>query len=268
VLFKNELVKSSEADGILGRIKPHSTLEEATRESDFIIECIPEDLNLKNKLFRQLDLICSPEIVLASNTSGLRLSDITMGTRYPQRILITHFWNPAHLIPLVEVFRGPVTSEDVFLRTMALLSLMGKKPIEVKKEVPGLVGNRLQFALFREAQHLLDQGVATKEDIDAAVTSGFGRRLSVTGPFMSADMGGLDVFNSVSNNLFNGLSNVQESYPALQELVLDRKFGNKSGEGYYKWDKAVSASMNQLRENELIRLMKADIQAAQRKGSA
>jgi 3-hydroxybutyryl-CoA dehydrogenase len=141
---------------------------------------------------------------------------------------------------------------------MALLKLMGKKPIEVKKEVPGLVGNRLQFALFREAQYLLDQGIASVEDIDAAVTFGIGRRLAVTGPLMSADMGGLDIFNTVSNNLFKNISNAGESYPALQELVSKKKYGDKSGEGYYQWDERFSAKMNMLREDYLIHLVKDD----------
>ncbi len=263
VLVKNDLIQASEVDGILENIILSSSLDDAIKDTNFIIECIPEDIGLKNELFRQLDLKCKPDIILASNTSGLRLSDIAKGTQHPQRILITHFWNPAHLIPLVEVLRAPVTTEDVFVRTMALLKLMGKKPIEVRKEVPGLVGNRLQFALFREAQHLLDQGIATKEDIDAAVTFGIGRRLSVTGPLISADMGGLDVFNSVSNNLFKDISNAEQSYPALRELVSEKKYGNKSGEGYYQWNERFSAKMNELREKELIRLIKTDKMAGE-----
>ncbi|HEY1010005.1 MAG TPA: 3-hydroxyacyl-CoA dehydrogenase family protein [Daejeonella sp.] len=258
VLVRNELIDASEVGGITGRIRPLSSLKDAVKEADFIIECVPEDIALKNDLFRQLDLECGPSVILASNTSGLQLSDIARGTRYPERILITHFWNPAHLVPLVEVLRMPVTREEVFSRTMALLKLMDKRAIEVRKEVPGLVGNRLQFALFREAQHLLDQGVATKEDIDAAVTFGIGRRLSVTGPLLSADMGGLDVFDSVSNNLFKYISKAEQSYPELQELVSEKKYGSKNGQGYYEWDEQFSARMNELREQELIRLKKAD----------
>lgn len=257
-LVINDLIKASEVEKILANITANSSLDDAIRDADFIIECIPEDAGLKNSLFRELDLKCGPEVILASNTSGLRLSDIAEGTLNPQRILITHFWNPAHLIPLVEVLRAPQTTDAVYERAVALLTLMGKKPIEVKKEVPGLVGNRLQFALFREAQHLLDEGVASKEDIDAAVTVGIGRRLPVTGPLMSADMGGLDVFKSVSDNLFQNISNAGQSYPALEQLVSEKKYGDKSGEGYYQWDEVFSAKMNGLREKELIRLVKID----------
>jgi 3-hydroxybutyryl-CoA dehydrogenase len=257
-LVKNGLIKLAEVEKITARVHLENSLNNAVKDADFVIECVPEDVALKNSLFRQLDLICGSNTILASNTSGLRLSDIAKDTRQPDRILITHFWNPAHLVPLVEVLRSDVTRDDVFSRTMALLQLMDKKPIEVKLEVPGLVGNRLQFALFREAQHLLDQGVATKEDIDAAVTFGIGRRLPVTGPLMSADMGGLDVFNSVSNNLFKSLSNEQQSYPALQALVSQNNYGYKSGRGYYDWDAEFSARMNELRETELMRFRKED----------
>lgn len=257
-LVAHDLICSTEVKEILKNIEVTHAIDDAIKNASFIIECIPEDVQLKKSLFHQLDLNCGTDVILASNTSGLRLSDIANGTRHPERILITHFWNPAHLVPLVEVLRSSDTTEEVFLRTMALLKLMGKKPIEVKKEVPGLVGNRLQFALFREAQHLLDQGIASKEDIDAAVTFGIGRRLTVTGPFMSADMGGLDIFNSVSNNLFESLSNADESYPALKNLVLKKKYGDKSGEGYYQWNEQFSAKINRLREDYLIRLIKDD----------
>ncbi|MES2872614.1 MAG: 3-hydroxyacyl-CoA dehydrogenase family protein [Bacteroidota bacterium] len=257
-LVANNLIKPDEAGEILSNIELTTSIDNAIKGASFIIECIPEDLVLKNNLFNQLDLNCGPDVILASNTSGLRLSDIARGTRHPHRILITHFWNPAHLVPLVEVLRSPVTADDVYERTILLLKLMGKKPIEVKKEVPGLVGNRLQFALFREAQYLLDQGIASKEDIDAAVTFGIGRRLAITGPLMSADMGGLDVFDAVSNNLFKNLCNAEDSFPALRGLVDKKKFGDKSGEGYYKWNRRLSSKMNNLREKYLIEFIKED----------
>jgi 3-hydroxybutyryl-CoA dehydrogenase len=130
--------------------------------------------------------------------------------------------------------------------------------IEVKKEGPGFVGNRLQFALFREAQYILEQGIASKEDIDAAVTYGIGRRLPVTGPLVSADMGGLDVFSAIADYLFNDLSNANCSPPVLKKMVEDEKFGAKTGEGYYKWDSLFLEKMNQKREKELIRFLVQD----------
>ena len=258
-LLKNDLITRDQLSQILKNITGTSSLSEAVDGATFIIECIPEVLELKNDLFRKLDQMCGEEVILATNTSGLSPSRIALNLKHPERTLATHFWNPAHLIPLVEVLRAEFTDDKTFNRAIDMLKLMNKKPIEVKKEVPGLVGNRLQFALFREAQYLLEQGIASKEDIDAAVTYSIGRRLPVTGPLLSADMGGLDVFASISDYLFKDLSNMDQSSVNLKELVSQGHFGQKNGEGFYLWDEKFSKEMNQKREEQLIRFLKEDI---------
>ncbi|HQS05482.1 MAG TPA: 3-hydroxyacyl-CoA dehydrogenase family protein [Daejeonella sp.] len=258
-LFKNDLISKDQKDQILNRITGTDLLSEAVDGATFIIECIPEVLELKNDLFRKLEQMCSDEVILATNTSGLSPSRIALNLKHPERTLATHFWNPAHLIPLVEVLRAEFTDDKTFNRAIKMLKFMNKKPIEVKKEVPGLVGNRLQFALFREAQYLLEQGIASKEDIDAAVTYSIGRRLPVTGPLLSADMGGLDVFASISDYLFKDLSNADQSSANLKDLVSQGHFGQKNGAGFYFWDEKFSKEMNQKREEQLIRFLKEDI---------
>ncbi len=258
-LLKNDLITEDQLSQILKNITGTSSLSEAVDGATFIIECIPEVLELKNDLFRKLDQMCGDEVILATNTSGLSPSRIALNLKHPERTLATHFWNPAHLIPLVEVLRAEFTDDKTFNRAIDMLKFMNKKPIEVKKEVPGLVGNRLQFALFREAQYLLEQGIASKEDIDAAVTYSIGRRLPVTGPLLSADMGGLDVFASISDYLFKDLSNADQSSANLKELVARRHFGQKNGAGFYPWDEKFSEEMNQKREEQLIRFLKEDI---------
>lgn len=258
-LLKNDLITIDQEVQILNRITGTDSLSAAVDGSTFIIECIPEILELKNDLFRKLDEMCSEDVILATNTSGLSPSRIALNLKHPERTIATHFWNPAHLIPLVEVLRAEFTDDRTFNRAMDMLKLMKKKPIEVKKEVPGLVGNRLQFALFREAQSLLEQGIASKEDIDAAVTYSIGRRLPVTGPLLSADMGGLDVFASISDYLFKDLSNADQSSAKLKDLVARRHFGQKNGEGFYLWDEKFSVEMNQRREEQLIQFLKEDI---------
>ena len=257
-LNQHGLISLQDIEAIQSRISVSQSIDDTVAGSSFVIECIPEDLALKQQLFNHLDKICAPDVILATNTSGLSLSLIAAGTKNPERTVITHFWNPAHLVPLVEVLQADKTSEDTFNRTIALLKYMHKKPIEVKREVPGLVGNRLQFALFREAQYLLEEGIASKEDIDAAVTYSIGRRLPVTGPLLSADMGGLDVFASISDYLFDDLSKSDRSFPTLKKLVEQKKLGNKTAEGYYEWDKDFSTRVNQAREKELIRYLKQD----------
>ena len=257
-LNQHGLISLQDIEAIQSRISVSQSIDDTVAGSSFVIECIPEDLALKQQLFNHLDKICAPDVILATNTSGLSLSLIAAGTKNPERTVITHFWNPAHLVPLVEVLQADKTSEDTFNRTIALLKYMHKKPIEVKREVPGLVGNRLQFALFREAQYLLEEGIASKEDIDAAVTYSIGRRLPVTGPLLSADMGGLDVFASISDYLFDDLSKSDRSFPTLKKLVEQKKLGNKTAEGYYVWDEDFSTRVNQAREKELIRYLKQD----------
>ena len=258
-LLHNSLISNEQQSQIFDRISGSNSLSEVVEGATFIIECIPEVLELKNDLFKKLDEMCSKDVILATNTSGLSPSRIASNLKYPERTLATHFWNPAHLIPLVEVLRTEFTDDKTFNRAIDMLKLMKKKPIEVKKEVPGLVGNRLQFALFREAQYLLEQGIASKEDIDAAVTYSIGRRLPVTGPLLSADMGGLDVFASISDYLFKDLSNSDQSSEKLKGLVAQRHFGQKNGEGFYQWDPRFSEEMNQKREEQLIRFLKEDI---------
>ncbi len=258
MLSENGLLGLDTIEAIKNRISITHSIDEVAAVSSFIIETIPENIEMKRDLFGFLDKVCEPEVVLATNTSGLSPSRIASGTLNPQRIVATHFWNPAHLIPLVEVVRGEKTSDQTVKRAFDLLKYMKKKPIEVKKEAPGFVGNRLQFALFREAQYILEQGIASKEDIDAAVTYGIGRRLPVTGPLVSADMGGLDVFSAIADYLFTDLSNANCSSPALKKLVEDRKFGAKTGEGYYTWDSSFLEKMNQKREKELIRFLVQD----------
>ncbi len=258
VLLQNGLITFRDFENIKARITGSHSMEDAAEGASFIIECIPEDLGMKQELFRYLDKICAADVILASNTSGLSPSLISTGTLHPERIIVTHFWNPAHLIPLVEVLRAQKTNDSTFARAMELLRIMNKKPIEVKKEVPGMVGNRLQFALFREAQYLLEEGIASKEDIDSAVIYSIGRRLPVTGPLISADMGGLDVFASISDYLFEDLSKADRAFPTLNKLVAQNKLGDKTGEGYYLWDNDFSLEMNRSRERELIRFLKQD----------
>ncbi len=258
VLSENGLLDVNSIDLVANRISITHSIDEIAAVSTFIIETIPENMDMKRNLFSYLDKVSGPEVILATNTSGLSPSMIASGTSNPQRIVATHFWNPAHLIPLVEVIRGERTSDETVKRAFDLLKYMKKKPIEVKKEVPGFVGNRLQFALFREAQYILEQGIASKEDIDAAVTYGIGRRLPVTGPLISADMGGLDVFSAIADYLFGDLSNANSTLPGLRKLIEDKKLGAKTGEGYYKWDSSFLDEMNQKREKELIRFLKID----------
>ncbi|MGX9135645.1 3-hydroxyacyl-CoA dehydrogenase family protein [Rummeliibacillus sp. JY-2-4R] len=192
VMVENEVFTKELAESIKKKIIFFTSLEETVADSTFIIEAIPEILELKQDMYKQLEALVDENVVIASNTSGLQPSLLSEKMDHKERFLITHFWNPAHLIPLVEVVKTSFTNEDVVERTMQLLIEINKKPIKLNREIPGFIGNRLQFALYREAQSLYEAGVASKEDIDAAVTYSIGRRLPASGPLLSADMTGLE----------------------------------------------------------------------------
>lgn len=258
VMVHNDLFNEAMAEEIRMRIEFSTSLEEVVQGATFIIEVIPENSQMKRELYKEIEAICGKDTVLASNTSGFTPTSLAVEMEYPNRFIVTHFWNPGHLIPLVEVVKGEKTDQETIERAMNLLNEMNKKPILINKEVPGFIGNRLQYALFREAQSLLDEGVATKEDIDAAVTYSIGRRLPITGPLMTADMGGLDVFSAISNYLFEDLSNESKSGVHLSNLVNQKKFGDKSGEGFYMWDPETSETINAEREKTLIHFLKND----------
>ncbi|WP_290798584.1 3-hydroxyacyl-CoA dehydrogenase family protein [Flavihumibacter sp. UBA7668] len=256
LMLDKGLIAADELSGIEKRILPVTNLEAAAQMASFIIECIPEVLSLKTAIFKELDQWCSEDVVLASNTSGLLPTAIASNMKHPERFLVTHFWNPAHLVPLVEVVGSPATSASTLERATNLLKKMNKKPILVKKEIPGFVGNRLQFALFREAQFLLESGVASKEDIDAAIRFGIGRRLPESGPLESADMGGLDVYTDILRYL--QLCNTDGPLQVLEDLVSDGHYGTKSGTGFYDWTPERKHAMEGAREATLIHFLLKD----------
>ncbi|MFJ5769294.1 3-hydroxyacyl-CoA dehydrogenase family protein [Psychrobacillus sp. NPDC093180] len=265
VMTDNDVFDEATAKQIREKIVLSTSLEETIAGSTFIFEVIPEVLDMKKEMYKQMESMISEEVVIASNTSGFKPSLLAEEMQYPNRFVVTHFWNPAHLIPLVEIVKSEKTDEQTVERAMQVIKDMNKQPILLNKEIPGFIGNRLQYALFREAQSLLDAGVATKEDIDAAVTYSIGRRLPVTGPLMTADMGGLDVFSAISNYLFEDLSMDQKSGTVLSKLVEENKLGDKNGEGFYTWDAEFSEQKNAEREQTLIHFLKNDLKRNEEK---
>lgn len=172
------------------RLRFHATLEDAVRDADFVQENGPERLDFKIDLFRRMDAAAKPQAILASSSSGLAISGVQSGCAHPERVVLGHPFNPPHLIPLVEVIGGTATSPATIERAMAFYAAIGKRPIHVKREVKGHIANRLQAALWREAFHLVDQGVASVADIDAAIAHGPGLRWAVMGPFMNLHLSG------------------------------------------------------------------------------
>jgi 3-hydroxybutyryl-CoA dehydrogenase len=237
LFVKNKLVKENAADIILSRIRVSTNLKEAVSDADFVLEAVPEVLDTKREVFQALDALCPEQVVLATNTSSLSITEISLATKRPERVVGTHFWNPAHLMPLVEVTKGDYTSWDVLNFACQLMEKVGKVPARVLKDIPGGIGNRIQVAMWREAISLLDQGVASVEDIDKAVMLTFGARLPFMGPFLTADMNGVDLILNVHSYLYRYLYNSTEPARILRDKVERGELGIKTGRGFYNWTK-------------------------------
>ena len=217
----------------LSRIKTRRNLKEAAGESDFVVEALPEMMDLKKRIFKELDEYCPSHTIIATNTSGLSLTEMASGIKREDQAIIAHWWNPPHIIPVVEVVKGRYTSDKTLDLVYQLLVSIGKKPVKILKEVPGFLGNRLQFALYREALYCLKKGVASAGDIDMAVKGTFGFRLPTLGPLETSDLGGLDTFLNITEYLFKEIDRSTEPPEILREKVKQGKLGVKTGEGFF-----------------------------------
>ena len=220
---------------MLARISVHDQLAPAVKDATFVFEAAPEKLPLKQKLFAELESLAAPNTILASNSSAIPTTDIGRNLKHRNRVVGTHFWNPPHLVPLVEVIQTPWTSLDVVQRTIDLLAGAGRSPVHVRRDIPGFIGNRLQHALKREAIALVASGVCDAETLDTVVKTGFGARLAVLGPLEQSDLVGLDLTLDISEVLTADLDRTPGPNPFWREKVKAGKLGMKSGEGFRRW---------------------------------
>lgn len=242
----------AETEAARRRIATPGDLHAACAGADLVIEAVSEDMKVKQDLFARLDAACSPHALLATNTSGLSIAQIAAATQRPQQVAGLHFWNPPHLVPLVEVTCCAHTAAATGETLMALCKRLGKKPILVRHDIPGFVGNRLQFAVMREALHMLSEGVASAEDIDTAMTAGPGLRYAFQGPLRTADLGGLDVFLSISRYLFGELNADAQAPPMLEALVSKGQLGAKTGAGFYSYSESAQQAWVARRDRALL----------------
>jgi 3-hydroxybutyryl-CoA dehydrogenase len=219
----------------------HATVTDA----DLVIEAVSEDLDLKRALFRDLDAWAPPRAILASNSSSFMPGLLAAVTGRPDRVLVAHYFNPPHLLPLVELVRGDGTSEETIETMRALYAGIGKRPAIVQKEAPGFVGNRLQMALLREALAIVDAGIATPQDVDTIITSGFGRRLAVAGVFEVFEAAGWDLTLAVSSQLFPAIDRSAAPPQSLRDKVARGELGLKAGKGFYEWTPEEAAALRQ-----------------------
>ena len=255
-----DLLKAAAAQEAMANIAV-STEVSAAGSADFVIEAVPEDMELKLALFAQLDAVCRADAVLATS-SGHPASEVDKRVAHKERVIAAHFWYPPQLLPLVEVCGSTATSKAVIERTCEILTGVGKTPVIVDREVPGFIGNRIQFAALREAWALWADGIASAEAIDTVVKHSIGRRLAVTGPIESADLGGLDTMVNFSRFLTPSLDTSPQPPEQVAALVRDGHRGVPSGKGVYDWTKRDGADLLAARRRELMRWLKTDQQGS------
>jgi 3-hydroxybutyryl-CoA dehydrogenase len=235
----------------------HDRLAPAVAAARFVFEAAPEKLPLKQKIFAELESAVAADTILASNSSAIPCSAIGRHLQHRERVVGTHFWNPPHLVPLVEVIEGEKTSGDVLRATMELLRDAGKTPVHVRRDVPGFVGNRLQHALKREAIALVAAGVCDAETIDVVVKEGPGARMAVLGPMEQSDLVGLDLTLDIAEVLYADLDRTAGPHPFLRQKVGDGKLGMKTGEGFRRWTPQTAGAVREGLSRLLVQQAKA-----------
>ena len=228
---------AGETETALARITATADLAKAVADADLVMEAAPEKPELKQAIFAGIEAAARPDCVFCSNTSVIPITTIMGGLARKGRALGTHWWNPPHMIPLVEVIRTEWTDDAAMDAVVALLADVGKRPVRVEKDVPGFIGNRLQHALWREAISLVENGICDAEAVDTVIKESFGRRLAVLGPLENADLVGTDLTLDIHRVILSDLESRPGPSPYLEALVADGRLGMKSGQGFRRWTK-------------------------------
>ena len=255
-LVEYDLAEQSEITAARGRIHLTDDLSGAAQEADMIVESVVEDLQTKREVFVSLCPLCSDDTILASNTSGISITKIAVAVSFPERFVGTHFWNPPYLMPLVEVIKGEQTSDQTLEVACQVIEAAGKQAVRVLKDVPGFLGNRLQHALWREALALVEQGVATPEDVDSMIKYSFAMRMPPLGVFEYMDMVGVDLVHSIHEYLFAELDNSTTASPLTAELCETGQLGMKTGRGFFTWTPEEIEERKRKRDDEVVRQLR------------
>ncbi|MBQ4924600.1 MULTISPECIES: 3-hydroxyacyl-CoA dehydrogenase family protein [Citrobacter] len=249
-LIATEQFALSEKTSVMNRLHGTTSLQDIAA-CGLLIEAIPERLELKHALYAQLEELIAPEAVIASNTSGLPPDALAEKLAYPERLLIAHFWNPPHFIPLVEIVPGTATKAEYLHELQQLLLSMQLEAVVLDRAAPGFVGNRLQFALLREALHIVKSGIASAEVVDQVMRASLGRRYAMVGPLEAADMTGLSTVQDICQHLLPTLATGSDMMSLVADKVANGDTGLRSGQGFYRWDDSRKEYIQQRREYQL-----------------
>lgn len=207
----------------------------ALEGADLVIEAIPERIDLKKQVLRQIEAVVAPDAIIATNTSGIPISDMAVAMSRPERFIGMHWSNPPHLIPMIEIIKGDATSDEVQEQLIQIVESFGYEAV-VEKEIAGFVENRVLYAVLRECLAMLEEGIATQRDLDTCVKWGVGYKLAVIGPMRLVDMAGLDIYEAVGSYLNAQLSNESGVSPLVTRLTEENKLGMKTGGGLYSYN--------------------------------
>lgn len=243
-LVNEGLLTAEQSEAVISGIIM-TTDKECYRDTALVVESIAENMEMKQQFWAEISELVPDDALLATNTSGLHITEIATACKNPERFMGQHWLNPPHLLPLCEIVVGEKTAKENVEKMRSLVSSLGKQPVVVK-DINGFIINRIQFAVLREALHIVETGAANIEDIDTVLRGGLGLRYAALGPFGVADFGGLDVFNRINSYLNAELCDSKVGSKMLQELVTSGKLGVKSGAGFYDYsgDKADEAIRN------------------------
>jgi 3-hydroxybutyryl-CoA dehydrogenase len=255
--IKNKgLITEKDVQIALAKIHTSNNIHEIHRDIDIVIESVSENLQLKQDLFQQLEELCSEDTIFTSNTSSFPPSMLAEKMKRPERLLITHYFNPAYLVPLVEIVKGEKTEDQYVTIMYELYKKMGKSPVILKKEFPGFIANRLQIAMLREALYIVESGVADAIDVDTVIKNSIGRRWAVAGVFEIAELAGLDLFLTIASVLQPTLNASPEPLRLLKEKVSKGELGAKSGKGFYDWSPERVIEIRQKMAEHLLNMKK------------
>jgi 3-hydroxybutyryl-CoA dehydrogenase len=256
-MVEESMITEDEAVEIQSRITLTLDWDRAVGGADYITEAVPEEMETKKEVFRRCGEICSEEVVVASNTSSMSITEIASEIRYPQRAISTHWTIPAHLSPMVEVICGEKTSTATKDLASTLLRRIGKYPVPCK-DSPGFVHNFVQFAMVKAALNLLERQIATPEDIDTIIRNGFGLRLARVGPIQFIDMCGLDTISNVQKYMYNMTKDPMYKPSRIVEEIIERgDLGVKTGKGFYNYSEDDAKNLKTQTNRTIIKIKQA-----------
>ncbi|MCP4781965.1 MAG: 3-hydroxyacyl-CoA dehydrogenase family protein [Fuerstiella sp.] len=252
----NDMLNHADVDPILERISVTATEGAAAADAHFVLEAIAEERSVKQEFFSRIEDAVADTTIVASNSSTFTISESAVNMRRPHRAIVTHWFNPPHIVPTVEVVPGPETTEEITETTIALHRKIGKLAVRINGEIPGFLVNRVQMAMIREVWDLYERGVASREDIDAAICGSIGFRLATRGPLAICDFGGIDIWSTVYKRLTPELRSDHELPESIQTLLDAGHLGTRTGRGIHDYNSSSMDEVDTRRDDVMLKLSK------------